>query len=124
MRRKDPASAIRLLEPIVKANPADQSAVTELARAYLASGQSDQVLQLYEQVAAASPEKAVAQGDQTGLLMIYGDAYGNLAEIEKVIMTRAPDVVMPMADLRRGDLTKASETAESLAGSAPNDPVI
>jgi tetratricopeptide (TPR) repeat protein len=51
LRRKDPANAIKLLEPVVKANPADQSAVTDLARAYLASGQSDQVLQLYEQLA-------------------------------------------------------------------------
>jgi putative PEP-CTERM system TPR-repeat lipoprotein len=124
LHRKDPASAIKLLEPVVKANPADQSAVTELARAYLASGQSDQVLQLYERLAAASPEKVVAQGDPAGLLMMYGDAYGDLAEIEKVILTKAPDLVTPMTELRQGDLTKASALAESLAGSAPNDPVI
>ena len=67
LRRKDPANAIKLLEPVVKANPADQSAVTDLGRAYLASGQSDQVLQLYEQLAAASPEKAAAAGDPAGL---------------------------------------------------------
>jgi putative PEP-CTERM system TPR-repeat lipoprotein len=124
LHRKDPANAIKLLEPVVKANPADQSAVTELARAYLASGQSDQVLQLYEQLAAASPEKVVAPGDPAGLLMIYGDAYGDLLEIEKVILPKAPDVVMPMTVLRQGDLTKASALAESLAGNAPNDPVI
>jgi tetratricopeptide (TPR) repeat protein len=124
LQRKDPASAVKLLEPVVKANPADQSAVTELARAYLASGQSDQVLQLYEQLAAVSPEKVVAPGDPAGLLMIYGDAYGDLLEIEKVISTKAPDAVTPMTDLRQGDLTKASALAESLAGSAPNDPVI
>jgi putative PEP-CTERM system TPR-repeat lipoprotein len=124
LHRKDPANAIKLLEPVVKANPADQSAVTELARAYLASGQSDQVLQLYEQLASASPEKVVAPGDPAGLLMIYGDAYGDLLEIEKVILPKAPDVVMPMTELRQGDLTKASALAESLAGNAPNDPAI
>jgi tetratricopeptide (TPR) repeat protein len=124
LHRKDPAGAIKLLEPVVKANPADQSAVTQLARAYLASGRSDQVLQLYEQLAAASPEKVVAPGDPAGLLMIYGDAYGDLLEIEKVILTNAPDVVTPMTELRQGDLTKASASAESLAGSDPNDPVI
>jgi predicted Zn-dependent protease len=124
LRRKDPANAIKLLEPVVKANPADQSAVTELARAYLASGQSDQVLQLYEQLAEASREKAEAPGDPAGLLMIYGDAYGDLLEIEKVILAKAPDAAMPMSDLRQGDLTKASALAESLAGRAPNDPVI
>jgi tetratricopeptide (TPR) repeat protein len=124
LHRKDPANAIKLLEPVVKANPADQAAVTELARAYLASGRSDQVLQLYEQLAAASPEKVVAPRDPAGLLMMYGDAYGDLAEIEKVISPKAPDVVTPMTELREGDLTKASELAESLAGSAPNDPAI
>jgi tetratricopeptide (TPR) repeat protein len=124
LHRKDSANAIKLLEPVVKANPADQAAVTELARAYLASGRSDQVLQLYEQLAAASPEKVVAPRDPAGLLMMYGDAYGDLAEIEKVISPKAPDVVTPMTELREGDLTKASELAESLAGSAPNDPAI
>jgi predicted Zn-dependent protease len=49
---------------------------------------------------------------------------GDLLEIEKVISTKAPDAVTPMTDLRQGDLTKASALAESLAGSAPNDPVI
>jgi cellulose synthase operon protein C len=124
LHRKDPAGAIKLLEPVVKANPADQSAVTELARAYLATGRSDQVLQLYEQLATASPERVVTPGDPAGLLMIYGDAYGDLMEIEKVILTKAPDVVTPMTELRQGDLTKASALAESLAGSTPNDPVI
>jgi tetratricopeptide (TPR) repeat protein len=124
LHRKDPANAIKLLEPVVKANPADQASVTELARAYLASGQSDQVLQLYEQLAAASPEKVAAPGDPAGLLMMYGDAYGDLLEIEKVILAKAPGAVMPMTELLQGDLTKASAMAESLAGSTPNDPVI
>jgi predicted Zn-dependent protease len=56
--------------------------------------------------------------------MMYGDAYGDLLEIEKVIWAGAPDAVMPMTELRQGDLTKASALAESLAGSSPNDPVI
>jgi tetratricopeptide (TPR) repeat protein len=124
LHRKDPANAIKLLEPVVKANPADQSAVTELARAYLASGQPDQVLQLYAQLAAASYEKGIGHGDPAGLLMMYGDAYSDLVEIEKVILTKAPNVVTPLTELREGDLTKASELAESLAGTAPNDPVI
>ena len=124
LQRKDPASAIKLLEPVVKANPADQSAVTELALAYLASGQSDQVLQLYEEVVKAPPGKVVADADPAGLMMMYGDAYGDVAEIEKVITGKEPDAVIAMAELRQGDLTKASALAESLAGSAPNDPLI
>ncbi len=124
LHRKDPTSAIKLLEPVVKANPRDQSAVTELARAHLASGQPDQVLQLYEEVVKAPPPKVVADADPTGLMMMYGDAYGDLAEIEKVITGREPDAVIAMAALRLGDLTKASALAESLATSAPNDPLI
>jgi cellulose synthase operon protein C len=124
MRRKDPASAIKLLEPVVKANPADQAAVTDLARAYLANGRPDQVLQLYEEVVKAPPGKVVADADPTSLLMMYGDAHGDLAEIEKVTTGKEPDMVMAMAALRQGDLTKASALAESLAASAPNDPLI
>jgi predicted Zn-dependent protease len=124
LQRKDAAKAIKLLEPVVKANPADQLAVTELARAYLASGQSDQVLQLYEEVVKAPPGKVVADWDPAGLMMIYGDAYGDLAEIEKVITGRESDAVIAIAELRQGDLTKASALAESLAASAPDDPLI
>jgi cellulose synthase operon protein C len=124
LQRKDPASAIKLLEPVVRANPTDQSAVTELARAYLASGQSDQVLQLYEEVVKAPPAKVVADADPAGLLMMYGDAYGDLAEIEKVIAGKEPGAVMAMAALRQGDLPKAAALAESLAGSAPDNPLI
>ncbi len=124
LQRKDPASAIKLLEPAVKANPRDQSAVTELARAYLASGQPDQVLQLYEEVVKAPPPKVVADADPADLMMMYGNAQGDLAEIEKVITGKEPDAVMAMAALRQGDLAKASALAESLAASAPNDPLI
>jgi putative PEP-CTERM system TPR-repeat lipoprotein len=124
LQRKDPANAIKLLEPVVKANPRDQSAVTELARAYLASGQPDQVLQLYEEVVKAPPPKVVPDADPEGLVMMYGDAYGDLIEIEKVITGKEPDAVIAMAALRQGDLTKASALAESLAASAPNDPLI
>jgi putative PEP-CTERM system TPR-repeat lipoprotein len=124
LQRKDPASAIKLLEPAVKANPRDQSAVTELARAYLASGQPDQVLQLYEEVTKAPPPKAVADADPAGLIMMYGNAHGDLTEIEKVITGKEPDAVIAMAALRQGDLTKASALTESLAASAPNDPLI
>ncbi len=62
LRRKDAAAAIKLLEPLVKANPSDQAAVTELARAYLASGHPDQVIQLFQDVAAARPEIDRAPG--------------------------------------------------------------
>ena len=123
LHRKDPSSAIKLLAPVVKANPTDQSAVTGLARAYLANGQPDQVLQLYEEVVKAPLGKVVTDADPTGLLMIYGDAYGDLAEIEKV-WAKTPGALTVIAELRKGDLTKASALAESLAGNAPNDPLI
>jgi predicted Zn-dependent protease len=123
LRRKDPAIAIQLLEPVVKANPSDQAAVSDLARAYLASGRSDQVLRLFGEVAAASP-KVAGQPNPAGLLMIYGDAFGDLVEIEKVIMAKAPDAAVVMSDLRRGNLNRAAAIAESLAGNGANDPVI
>jgi predicted Zn-dependent protease len=66
----------------------------------------------------------VADADPAGLMMMYGDADGDLIEIEKVITGKEPDAVIAMAALREGDLTKASALAESLAASAPNDPLI
>jgi predicted Zn-dependent protease len=62
--------------------------------------------------------------DLAGLMMLYGDAFGDLAEIEKVTIGSEPDAVTAMTELRQGDLAKASALAESLSGSAPNDPLI
>jgi len=122
IRRKDPTVAIQLLEPVVKANPSDQAAISDLARAYLASGRADQVLKLFKEVAEAPP-KVAAQPNPAGLLMIYGDAFGDLVEIEKVIMAKAPGAAVAMSDLRRGNLNSAAAIAESLAGSGTSDPV-
>ena len=124
LARKDPSAAISLLKPLVAANPADQDAVTLLARALAASGQADKVLQLYEQVSAASPARAIMPVDIGHLMTFYGDAYGDLTEIEKVIVKQAPDTVVPMMALRQGDIAKASAMAEALAKSAPANPEI
>lgn len=122
LQRKDPASAIGLLKPVVEANPADQEAAIILARAYLSNGQPDQVLSLDQQLATASPPKSLPPVDAIGLRMMYGDAVGDITEIEKVVLRGAPEIVLPMAALRRGDIDKASEMAESLSTARPDDP--
>jgi putative PEP-CTERM system TPR-repeat lipoprotein len=123
LRRKDAAAAIKLLEPIVKENPADRAAVTDLARAYLANGNPDQVLKLFHDVSAPPPE-TVPHPDAAPLLMIYGDALGDLVEIEKVLMPKTPGVAVVAAALRQGNLDKAATVAEALAGSRASDPAI
>jgi predicted Zn-dependent protease len=122
LQRKNPASAIELLKPVVEANPADQEAATVLARAYLSNGQPDQVIALDEQLAAAPPHRKLAPVDATGLRMLYGDAVGDIMEIEKVIMRGAPEIVPAMAALRQGDIDKASQMAEPLSAAKPDDP--
>jgi predicted Zn-dependent protease len=123
LNRKDSESAIKILEPVVKANPADQALVVDLARAYMVNGRADQVIQLFEE-RAATPPNIGARPSPTDLLMIYGDAFDDLVEIEKVIMTKAPDAAVVMSDLRRGKLDSAGTTVESLAASHTNDPAI
>jgi pentatricopeptide repeat protein len=121
LRRKDPASAIRLLEPLITTNPADQLVVTMLARAYVRNGQPEQAIQMYERLPATPQPKGPQPIDASRLMMIYGDAYGDLTEIEKVIMRKAPDMVLPMLALRDGDVAKASKMVEELAKTKPND---
>jgi putative PEP-CTERM system TPR-repeat lipoprotein len=123
LNRKDSESAIKLLEPVVKANPSDQALVIDLARAYVANRRADQVIQLFENRAAAPPN-VVAHPSPAGLLMMYGDAFDDLIEIEKVIMTKAPDAAVAISDLRRGKLDSAATIAESLAASDTNDPEV
>jgi len=123
LRRKDPVAAVKLLEPVVKANPTDQAAVSDLARAYLASGRSDDIIRIFEERMAA-PSTEAAHPNPAGLLMIYGDALGDLVEIEKVLTAQAPNAAVAMSDLSRGDIDHAATIAESLAKSGTNDPAI
>jgi len=62
--------------------------------------------------------------DVAGFIMMYGDAVGDLTEIEKIIMVKAPELVMPMIALRQGDVDKAALLAEPLAEKNPSNPVI
>jgi len=121
LRNKDPAGAIRLLEPLIATNPADQLVVTMLARAYVRNGKPEQAIQMYEKLTATPQPKGPQPIDSSRLMMIYGDAYGDLTEIEKVIMRKAPDMILPMLALRDGDVAKASKMAEELAKTKPND---
>lgn len=124
LRLKDPAGAIRILEPLIATNPADQLVVTMLARAYVRNGQPEQAIQMYEKLTAIPQPKGPQPIDASRLMMIYGDAYGDLTEIEKVIMRKAPEMVLPMLALRDGDVAKASKMSEELAKTKPNDPWI
>ena len=58
------------------------------------------------------------------LVMIYGDATGDLVDIEKVLMPKTPDAAVAIAALGQGNLAKAAAVADVLAGNTKNDPVI
>jgi tetratricopeptide (TPR) repeat protein len=124
LHRKDAVTAIKLLEPMVEANPLDQEAVTRLARAYLLDGKPERVIVLYQQTTAAPVRRVTPGLDVAGFIMMYGDAVGDLTEIEKIIMVKAPELVMPMIALRQGDVDKAALLAEPLAEKNPSNPVI
>lgn len=124
LKRNDPAGAIEMLKPLIAVNPADTSVAMMLARAYVSNSQPDQALEMYRTLAATPPSNGPVTVDIEHLMMIYGDAYGDLTEIEKVIMHKAPDLVPPMEALRQGGIDRASEMAEALAKAKPDDPWI
>ena len=128
LRRNDAAKAIELLEPVLKADPADQASSAILARAYAAAGKNDQALELFEHAAEAQPENMRAQTAAAVMQMSYGNADEGLAELEKITASdQGADVAAPLlvlAELRRGDVAKAAATTEALAQRSPNDPVI
>jgi predicted Zn-dependent protease len=122
LQRKDPATAITLLKPFVEAHPSDRAAAGLLARAYLAHNQPDDVIQLYQRLLTAPPAQGPAPLDMRYLMMIYGDAVGDLTEIDKILVPSAPEVVPAIQALRNGDTAKAAEIAESLSAAKPDNP--
>jgi tetratricopeptide (TPR) repeat protein len=119
LRRKDSAAAIRVLEPFVTISPTDHLAVTMLAQAYVRNGRLEQAINMYDKLSTTPP--VAPKVDATRLMMIYGDAYGDLTEVDKIIMRKAPDTVVSMAALRDGDVSKAAKMAEELAMTRPDD---
>lgn len=122
MQGKRPAAAIEMLKPLLEVTPADQEAAATLARAYVMNGQPDQVIAMYQEMLAAPPRQGPPPADFKDLMSIYGDSYWDLAEIEKVIMWKAPEIVPAISALRQNDVAKASEMAEALATKKPDDP--
>ena len=128
LRRNDNARVIELLTPVLKADPGDQAATAILARAYVASGRSDDALELFEHAAEAQPQNVRAQTAAAVMRMSYGDAAEGMAELEKITTSsQGADVAAPLlvlAELRRGEVAKAATTTETLAQRNPDDPVI
>lgn len=124
LNRSDPAVAVRILEPVVTASPTDQTAVACLARAYLANDQANQVIRLYEKVMDDSDKPNAPELDTRYLRTIGGDAAGDYLEIEKIWLGKDGDAVVPMTELRNGDVAKAAAATEALAKEHPDSLVI
>ena len=125
LHRKDPARAIELLRPVVEADTADHENAMALARAYVATGHPEQALELYQQVANARPENVTAQTTAANRHFEDDRDALDMAEVDKISGSQQDaDTAAPLADLRHGEVEKASSIAESLAKNSPDDPNI
>ena len=117
LRKRDPAGAIRVLQPVIAANPGDVATIAVMARAYLATGQRDQALALYENAAKAKPD-SLSETRAALAKMQLGEAADGIADLEKLAQTKeAADIAGPelvLSDLRDGRLDEAATTAEGL----------
>jgi putative PEP-CTERM system TPR-repeat lipoprotein len=127
LRKKEPARAIALLQPVVDANPADTAAMSVLAQAYVAMGKRDDAVRLYESAAKVSPDDASAQTRAALMHVRFGDALEGVTDLEKIAGSdKGANVAGPilvLSEMERGDVAKAASTAEALVKREGDDPI-
>ena len=120
------AQGTRDVKPLVDADPKDTASINLLGQAYVAAGQKDEAVALYERAAEEVPN-AKTEASAALMRIRFGDAAEGVANLEKIAGTNeGADIATPllvMGDLRRGDTAKAAETAEGLIARKPDDPV-
>lgn len=123
LQRNDPTSAIRVLTSFINANPhPDEGITTVLARAYVANGQLDKVLALYQPV--AQPQPAAGGVQNASVTRTAQSSQSNaIPEIDKIpVGTQDAKTAALQSELRNGRVDRISGQIEALAQSAPDDP--
>jgi cellulose synthase operon protein C len=123
LQRRDAAAAIRLIKPVVDADPSDDASVQLLARAYVAAGRPNDAMELLQSAAAAHPNDASAQVRLAFAELQLGQSNAGVAELAKLEQSQKDlgGPLLVMADLRLGRLADAAAAAQAMVARDPND---
>ncbi len=125
LHMNDPARAIGALRPVADEHPDDQDSIALLARAYLAAGQKDDVVALYQWAAQGKRSNPKRDTEAAVMQLGLGSAAAGTAALAKVAASDAglevAGPILVLDDLNSGHLDEAAATAERLVARDPKD---
>jgi putative PEP-CTERM system TPR-repeat lipoprotein len=125
MRLGDDAQAIQALRPVADAHPEDMQSIGLLAQAYLASGQKDEVVALYQRAAQGARANPKLSTQAAIMQLGLGDPQAGAAALEKIAATaqglEIAGPVLVLQQMNSGQLDKAAATAQQMVARAPDD---
>ncbi|MHB1205008.1 MAG: XrtA/PEP-CTERM system TPR-repeat protein PrsT [Rhodospirillaceae bacterium] len=126
MRRKLPALAVAILEPLAARNPSDNALKLQFAAALLDVGRSAEAIDLFQQGLAVDPNNAQARlALATGQLRL-GQTDQGVAQIEKIIKSDPASIqantLLVLTQLQTGQPENALRTATAMVKAKDADP--
>lgn len=129
MGSNQPARALEALQPLVATGARVDAPTMMLAgETYLANGDLKQASSYFSAATQSKPQETAARIRLGQIAMVSGDPEGGIRELEAATGAEgAPiqaDLALIAGYMRRGDSTKALETAQALAKKRPTEPVV
>ena len=126
LRSGAPEKAQMIVEPLLRGNRVDATALGLAADAAMQAGQSAAATRLYERAVAAEPGNARFRTSLALARMTKGDLEGGVRDLEAAAAsdrTIYSDLALLSARLRMGDLGAALKSAERVALKQPKRPL-
>jgi cellulose synthase operon protein C len=125
LRQRAPLRAIDFLRPFAAKPNADAATLALLGNAYMAAGKPDLAYPQFEKAAALQPNNPMIETRKAVSQIDIGQGKQGLAELEKVFDTQSGATVagptLVLAQLRSGQIDKASEVATALVQREPDN---
>jgi len=127
LQRRDAAAAIEILRPAVDADPADVQSMSLLAQAYVATGQRNKALALYEKAVEARPGNVDIRTAAAVEKLQVGSAAGGIKDLESLVWRGeakgTTETALILSDLRAGRIEQAAAAAETMVEHNGKDPL-
>jgi cellulose synthase operon protein C len=125
LRERNFQGVISLLKPLIDQSTSDLVSDALLAQAYIATGEKNKAVEIYERAALAQPDNPEAQTRLAVAQLQVGDLSAGLAELEKTSATEEGiEIAGPLLilnDLRQDKISEAAATADAMVRRNAND---
>jgi putative PEP-CTERM system TPR-repeat lipoprotein len=127
VRKREPARAIEVLQPLVNDQTKDPQLLTLLGSAYMQTGKFNEGTEFFNRASEAAPDVASIKMQQALGSLAQGQADNAVGQLEKAINldpnARQASVLLALVKLRQREFDGALEAAQHLQKQMPDNPL-